>query len=307
MLLWSLLPLGLATIGHVAGGSAIGKDELFAFVVTAGLTLSILLIGNFGWSVLVPRVHAIEELGPLAFREDASKGLVRIYRFQWVGWLIGAAAALTLQAAFPAGTSTSSLPVSVIASGIGQWMLAIAGGNGIYLAMACPHLHAILIRHRPTLLLYRLEPGQTPGMQVLAQFLGFGSGFLLFSLVTVSLGLLIPRFLGIPLSAPLQFGLTSIYAILAIVIVRFSVVSISRLQRILSETRADSLKELNRIIEIQRSRPFSRGRSERAASEFIHIAGTSNLPFRTEVLVQFGAAAAGSLIAFMLSLVPLLP
>lgn len=270
---------------------------------TSCLSFAILACAMVGWAIWARRGAWVDEMVDEDTSRKMARWLTRVYAFQWVGLIVASALLLLLFALVP--KFGAFLPASALAWLVVAELIVIAG-TVLYLSVLLPGLFSRIVEiGAERLKLYKYEPASTPGLRLMTDAIGLASSFLLIALVFATALWFYLRYSHDLLPDYMQSSLPLIAALIALLIVRVTMVPTIQLHWIILREKTRSLDELDRRIRQYppNSGLFSRRREILRASlidEFVHVARSENLPFRASAVVQFTAAVLGALVAFAL-------
>ena len=146
------------------------------------------------------------------------------------------------------------------------------------------------------------DPGSTPGLRLLADSYGISAIFLLAGLISISLlGFVLPR----AISA--QAILYTLYAFFFIVVctsVRVTIVPLFWMWLIIVRSKRASMAVIDKQVpDIDVKQALSHEAIGNLTAIYQTVSVAPTLPFSTSAMVQYGAAFAGSVFAFIIGLV----
>lgn len=274
---------------------------------TSSLSFIILICAGFGWATISRRLFWMDRIFTTTDQGRLERSIRRAYWYQPLGVL---AAASLLVVILDRDTGNWMYTPSNIPGWISIVELVLIGGTVLQLAFTLPgFISRILSMNFRDLKFYRLDPSATPGLRVLSDAVALGGTFLLFALVFATvLGYYI-KYAGDRLPGYMEACMPWLAGLITIMIVRVALVPTVQLHWIVLRAKTDmldginaGLKRLDQLSQLSRwlfSKRIERERLE-LTDQFATLSRANNLPFRTESVVQFTAAAIGSLIAFAL-------
>lgn len=182
-----------------------------------------------------------------------------------------------------------------------SWV-SFVGGNDVYWLWVATGLPK-KIHSCGELKLRWQDPGSTPGLRLLTDSYGISALFLLCGLVSISfLGFVVPRLL------TAHFILYTLYAFFVVVLftsIRVAVVPFVWVGVIITKSKRASMAALDKQLpfSLDLGKHTDYGPIETLTAIYQNVSAAPTLPFSTAAMVQYGAAVAGSVVAFFFGLI----
>jgi hypothetical protein len=302
---WTIgLPWLVEAILHAAGQGPLTPTAASGIQFTAIGAFLVVVFSGFGWALVARHTNWGEEFLSEKLRTAFVGWLKRCYQFQWVSWIFGAGVLTLIWWLLP--ESRIFFPTDM-AGWISLAQFGIAASTVLYMIAVLPGSVTRVTRAHPTELhVYRLDPASTPAMRLITEIVTGSSLLILLILIIETVAWIVLRATH-SISPDLTVAIALGYAAGLVALARTSLVPTLLMHWWIVRLKVEILGELESrltAMDARRPTPWGRGNAiaERSAlvDEFFYVANTTNLPFRTDAILQFSTAVLGSVVAFVL-------
>lgn len=294
------LAVNLLVVYPIEPTWAVMQPRALMWFVSFGLANSLMLLAALtAWTFVAERMYLVDAvLKRSPTRASVTYWLANsmAHRRQSILPIIGA----TLGPAFLSAIQNQLNAIIKIAPTsflIVAWT-GFIGGNVLYWLWVAAGV-AKQIQRCPQLSLRWHDPANTPGLRLLGEGYFLSALFLLAGVITISvLGFWLPRVVEIP---ALLWLLYSFFALSVLTSLRIMAIPFYWIWRIVTHAKARTLNYIANQLELPElylstKLPTSTGQ---LISVYQAVSVSQNLPFSTVVVIQYGAALAGSVVAFV--------